>query len=419
MEAHWLEEIAKLKAEHERHAAQLREETRKAQIQTKRAEEAVLTRRNSEISIAIQQSMQPQQQPQLLLSQEQPLSSFSPPPSPPAAPPTASTSAGSLSNAVEAPKSLTMVSRFASPKRQHSADESQYNRPHKTYVNMYAVADEQQASTAPSPVPARAQPQVSQKLYNPYNYSMELKEEAPPISVPKKESPQPWIEQYFGANTSSGGSVAGSVGSRREELIDPEDENQEPIPQMRFTPPMFPQQDAANSRAEQMRLAGPYNNQTPQPDTGTGLKISTSAPNLSAQQQSLRLMRLPQSGTSSPMTPLTTSSQNSSAAPSPNPNGLQVPRSMMKANSIRGLIQKQNSTTVKVAGPYMAPHGVAYTEAPLAPSSATTGGSTGAATAAKNFMSSTKAVKINQQLLQESAKEKFLKKFTFNKTAGV
>lgn len=434
MEAHWLEEIKKLKAEHERHAAQLREETRKAQVQTKKAEEAVVHRRNSEIAAAIQHSMHQQH------SETPPSPPPLPAPSPPTAPPafTAMTSIASI----EEPKAITMTSRFTSPKRTHDgggAVNQQQSRQNKTYVNMYAVADEVTTANAPPPKGRTSSSGhghghgQAPKLYNAFSYSAELKEDGPLSSVSKKESPQPWVGgQYYGAssggftpshNISSGGSVNGSISSRREELIDPEDENQEPIPVARFTPPIYPQQNAPNGGQHRpASQQSSYGSQVVQPADSSGMKNSFSAPNLSAQQLSLRMKRLPQSGTSSPMTPLTISSQGTSFSPgpSPNPNGLQVPRSLMKSSSIRGMIQKQNSATAgKVAGPYMAPHGVAYTvassaestprEAPATPSSVSS-------TAGKNFMSSTKAVKINQQLLQESAKEKFMKKFTFNKT---
>jgi hypothetical protein len=382
VESHWQDQISKLKAEHERTVAKLQGEIKKAQqVAQRSADEAANARRLS---------VKPPPAPSLPSPAGDPtpgassVSSLTPAQTPgsafaPAATPVAQ---AAPSPAGPAPvQTLTIVSRYASPK--HPND-----RVNKAYVNHYANFEEPTTSKPPA---ARSD---AANYYNPYNYSAEIKDEYTPAPKPSTEPPNVWPGGHAAPTpVGSGGSLSGhgSVNSlRRHQLVDPEDEHE------RHFEPLA---ESANKA----------------PSGWANARNTTLA--------SIRMMRLPNAGSASPMpqqgsnpaTPYGVS------APSPTPaaNPLQVPRSQMKSNSIRAALrneaQSKPASAGAKSGAYMAPHATNYAVLAADEAPKSRGAPPPSVSPGPQYLSATKATSRQAEVTRETARDRFARTYTYQK----
>eukprot|EP00428_Durinskia_dybowskii_P087573 CAMPEP_0170449154 /NCGR_PEP_ID=MMETSP0117_2-20130122/51095_1 /TAXON_ID=400756 /ORGANISM="Durinskia baltica, Strain CSIRO CS-38" /LENGTH=1562 /DNA_ID=CAMNT_0010710381 /DNA_START=163 /DNA_END=4851 /DNA_ORIENTATION=+ len=426
IEAHWQEQIMKIKAEHDRAIAALQEDVNKTkQTAQKAAEEAANARR-----LASRPSSAPTVP---LVTPNSYIDTFAMnastsassastlvPPTPTTepsstTPPTASETAAAsvMSSPV---KSLTITSRYASPPKRQGEEVNQ-QRQNKTYTNPYASFEDPSEKEAGNRTKANKPP----NQYNPYSYSMELKEDAPVTSGSQRSSP--WMSMdpaTGGVRHHSSESMSGNVSVssyRRDELIDPEDEIDDSHP----SPPRKQQSTQIGTATSSGASAGTGASGGQPPSGATNGNSGQWNKTRNVMQASLRMMRLPNSGTASPMPPGSFPNTPAGAAGAL----LQIPRSQMKNNPIRaqlkseGQLARQPSLTAKMPGAYMAPHSVKYqvmsaeTEEgqrskgvpPPSPTSAPQQG----------FMSATKATTRQHQLIRESARDTFAKTYTYQK----
>ena len=470
MAAHWQEQLDALRSEHTKAIAKLHEDVQKAQMEAKKsADEAASVRRLSVKTApftvpstasaapstvnSIAPSPAPSPVPQSTLLASAPDYTFSADHNaasgrPGAFSTTASTAQSSaapspylgspMNSTDQFPAVITIAnSRNFSPKRTaESSNNPRYTN--KSYVNRYASFEDpsgQKPSVSPAPVTANTgTPQQQQQQYQPYSYSTELKEDA---HVPvqgalqlKAPSPEMWgiasgpnstHSARSGAgtgmaplHTAGSGSFSGntSVASlRRDELIDPDDEHDGAY---------IPSEQAQQQRAS-------INNDSNKAAASSSGGWSTAK---KAMHNSFRMMRLPQSGNSSPMPPIasfpnTPTGNSSSNMPPPSPSAtLQIPRAQVKPNPIRAAIrndslQRQGSSKGKSGGAYITPHATSYAVMPATgPGGGVPSPMVSPLTQQQHsfsFMSATKTSSRSKELVRESAREKFANTYTYQK----
>lgn len=395
MEAHWQEQVAKLRKEQERSVGQLKKDVDRATQQANRLKE--------EARRAVER---PPSAPPVLTSSSYVNLDDADNASP--------TPFSTTSGVADVAKVLTMVSRFGSPTE---TDENQKHT-NKAYVNAYAsLHDDALYFTTASSQPTKPEPV---KVFNPYNYSTEFKEEPVPEVV---STSQPLtLPQYGHSYAFNGNAGPGSVGSlRRDELVDPEDEREDESPHMIASPRW--QQSLGSSKS----APGPFQTASYGVDSmSNGASTKSRPPNL-ALQASIRSQRLPPSASStvSPITPMTPGTRMTgpySSAPSSPANPLVVSRSNMKTNPFRAAMKSEGltrtpSSSGKTPGAYMAPHTVKYSVKPsehedsARTRAGTPGMGSGPPSPAVGYMSATKSTNKQHQLIKESAKDSFFKKY--------
>lgn len=430
MEAHWQEEVAKLRKEQERSVGQLKKDVDRATQQANRLKEEA--RRAAE---------RPPSAPPVLTS-----SSYLPDgiggesggvatPSP-----LGTSSSAGFTDAV---KVVKIVSRFASPTR---GDENQKHAS-KTYVNNYASLHE---DTAPPVKPEAV------KVFNPYNYSTEFKEDAVVEVSPATESQamQAKFEHFVNSmsfphqggqqnahdqrpqnmgNAANGSSSVGSM--RRDEFVDPEEDQDDSMPHWQHQPRASASQGFGVGQHQGSTKSAPGGLYQPtsygldsiqqQPQESSSGK--SRPPNL-ALQASIRSQRLPPhaSGVMSPLTPMTSGTRMRgpySTAPSSPANPLVVSRSQVKLNNPyraamkNEVLSRPPASSTKMPGAYMAPHTVKYSVKPsdhedtARTRAGTPGMGSGPPSPSVGYMSATKSTNKQHQLIKESAKDSFFKKY--------
>lgn len=426
IEAHWQEQLRLQKDHYDAELYKMKVEVDKARETAQRVVEEASNARRLNLKPLLQAANNVSGGHQPLPSPMQaPTSSV--PPTPDSFATSAVVSTGSSTSdvpvATESAKTITVVSRYASPKPTP-------NRVNKTYVNHYATfedpSEQQQQSAALAKGATLTVKVDAPAAYSPYNYSTEIKEGSEPASSGYHQAPvQPHSVLPSPADgtlrrVASGNLSTGSL--RRDELADPEDER-DPSPPMRHLDTRGMGVSAGFAPVGHAQTgAGPAGGTAPAVMATPGGNWDTAR---NAVQASIRMMRLPGSGAASPMPPAG-GIPFSATTPQVAPNALQVPRTQLKTSSIRAALRaevqaKPTSASSRTPGAYMTPHSVPYqvmaasTEEgqrtrsvpPPSPS----------AVPQQGFMSATKATARQHQLVRESARETFAKTYTYQKKA--